>query len=112
MYINYDYIRKRASWLYEDNMDSTSYTKEIEGIIIINSMQWITRKDIHDRSDLPKDQQFLALWRGAICLIEYDYDVDLFRICNQPAYYDVYTLPLEREPKITHICLLKIPEDY
>lgn len=75
-------------------------------------MQWIARKNLHDRSDLPRNQQFLGLWRGAICLFEYDEEKDLFCMANQPSTYEVMTLPHEREPKITHICFLSRPEDY
>ena len=75
-------------------------------------MEWTTRKDVHNRSDLPKDVQFLALWKGAICLIEYDDDKDLFCMINQPSTYEVTHLPLERESKITHVCLLERPKDY
>lgn len=75
-------------------------------------MQWVTRKDINDRSDLPQDSQFLGLWKGAFCLFEYDEEEDLFCMANQPSCYEVTTLPKERESKITHICILEYPKNY
>lgn len=64
-------------------------------------------------SSLPKDRQFLALWKGAICLCELDEDDDHFYLANQPATYRTsFKLHLEREPKVTHWCELERPEDY
>lgn len=74
-------------------------------------MKWVIRKDILDRSDLPKDQPFLALWRGSICLCDYDDDDDSFYFVNYPSEYEVSKMAREREPKITHICFLEMPTE-
>ena len=72
-------------------------------------MEWIERKDVNDRSDLPKEQQFLGFFRGYIALFEYDEESNLFCMSMMPSVYEETLIPVEREPKITHICLLQAP---
>jgi len=68
---------------------------------------------VKSRDDLPKDEQFLVLWRGAISLCEYDEDCDQFCICNYPSEYETtMKVPKDRENKFTHFMLLDRPEDY
>jgi hypothetical protein len=64
------------------------------------------------RDFLPKDNQFLVLWKGIISICEYDEKDDAFWICHFPAYIGEWKLSKEREGKITHFCLLEFPADY
>lgn len=65
------------------------------------------------RDDLPKDKQFICLWKGSICLCEFDEDIGHFYIGSMPASYGgFWKLDKDRESKITHWCELSLPEDY
>ena len=56
---------------------------------------------------------FLALWKGAICLAEYDDEEGRFYIAMMPAgMAGIMKVEQERERKFTHFCELKMPEDY
>ncbi len=62
---------------------------------------------------LPKNEPFLVLWKGVICLCEYDEDIDRFYLGMMPAsYLGFWKLDVEREGKFTHFCEIKIPSDY
>lgn len=72
-------------------------------------MNWIRIED----QPLPKDRQFLALWKGGICLAEYDEEEGRFYICMFPASIaGIMRVSQERENKFTHWCELERPEDY
>lgn len=77
-------------------------------------MEWISVKDRNNvRNELPKDRVFICLWKGAICLCEFDEDVGNFYIGMMPAcYLGFWKLDRDREPKITHWMKLNIPGDY
>ena len=40
---------------------------------------------VQHEGDLPRDQQFLAVWRGITCLAEYDEELCQFWISYHPA---------------------------
>lgn len=62
---------------------------------------------------MPKDRQFLALWKGAVGLCQYDEEENAFYWCNQPAVYaGIMRVSHEREAKFTHWCDVTIPDDY
>lgn len=66
-----------------------------------------------DRNELPKNEPFLALWKGGICLVEYCEDENCFYACNLPAQSAGLTrISHEREGKFTHFCEIEFPEDY
>lgn len=75
-------------------------------------MKWITRINVNNNSDLPRDRQFLGLWKGIICLIEYDEEENRFYMANQPSSYGCSKISQERECKITHFCILEMPDNY
>lgn len=80
-------------------------------------MKWIKTDrslDIEDfRRNLPLNKPFLCLWKGVICLCEYDQDIDRFFIGMMPiSYLGFWKLDIEREKKITHYMILDLPEDY
>ncbi len=63
------------------------------------------------KKTLPKENEFLCFWKGAICLCEYDQDVDRYYIGMMPAcYLGFFKLEIEREAKITHFCALEHPK--
>lgn len=65
------------------------------------------------RDQLPKDRPFIALWKGAFCLCEYDNDLDRFIIGIMPAMYlGFWKVDPERECKFTYWAELDLPEDY
>ncbi len=73
-------------------------------------MEWIS---IENRDQLPKDNVFLALWKGAFCIVEYKEDDDHFYMGMMPACYTGFMkVDHEREGKFTHYCDLKYPPDY
>ncbi len=77
-------------------------------------MEW---QKIPDRSNarlyLPTRRPFLVLWKGTVCLCEYDDEIDHFYMGTMPAsYLGFWKLDKERESKITHWCELEMPEDY
>ncbi len=65
---------------------------------------------------IPKDRIVLALWKGTICLCEWDDGDGIkgnFWISMMPATFpDNFKIQKEREIKFTHWCELNIPEDY
>lgn len=76
-------------------------------------MDWkkVNRDD--PRSSVPKDRPFLALWKGAICLCEFDEEVNHFFIgCMPASYLGFWKLDRDREAKFTHWCELVRPEEY
>jgi len=77
-------------------------------------MEWKKVKDRNNvRSELPSDKPFLCLWKGTICLCEWDDDIKKFYIGMMPAcYLGFWPLERERETKITLYCELQMPEDY
>ena len=77
-------------------------------------MKWIKCPEgMHNgRACLPLDKQFFAIWKGCICIAEYDSDDDCFYICTLPAQYGVMKVDRERECKFTHYCEIVYPEDY
>jgi hypothetical protein len=65
------------------------------------------------RKDVPLNRQFLALWKGVICIAEYDQDEDKFYICFYPAQNaSIMKVENERENKFTHWYELTCPQDY
>jgi hypothetical protein len=73
-------------------------------------MKW---NRVKNRNDMPKIGQFLALWKGAICMAQYDEKLNQFWI----AYFPAETCGLmlvthEREDKFTHWVYVREPEDY
>ncbi len=77
----------------------------------------ISWKKINNRAaakdELPKDKPFLGLWKGVVCLCEYDEEVRRFYIGMMPAsYLGFWALDPEREGKFTHWAYIDIPEDY
>jgi hypothetical protein len=64
-------------------------------------MQWIK---INHSSELPKDGSvFLSLWKGRVCLTQYDSDEGRFYIMFEPAdYSQSWQLAQDREYKFTH----------
>ena len=67
----------------------------------------------HRKRDLlPKDRQFLALWKGTPSLMEWDGEDSTFWISFLPASMGAWKLSVEREGKITHWCDLEMPKDY
>jgi hypothetical protein len=76
-------------------------------------MDWKRVDRKNPREALPKDKVFLALWKGVICLCEFDEDIDHFYIGMMPAVYlGFWKLDKEREGKFTHWCELNMPCDY
>ena len=77
-------------------------------------MKWIKIPEGENvRLYLPKDRQFLCLFKGAICLGDYDDDSDSFYLANQPSVYQAcWKIDSEREGKIEYWCELQLPEDY
>lgn len=72
-------------------------------------MKWISVKE----KPLPKDKVFLALWKGAFVLSEYDDEIQKFCIGFLPAQMCGFAcLDKESENRITHWCELEFPEDY
>ncbi len=64
-------------------------------------------------SQLPEYKPFLVLWKGAICLCEFDVEIDRFFIGMMPAsYLGFWKLDVERESKMTHWVELQLPKDY
>ncbi len=78
------------------------------------SIEWITiPKDKNPRDLLPKDKPFLALWKGAICLCEFDEEINRFYIGMMPAsYLGFWKLDIDREKKFTHYANVELPKDY
>lgn len=64
-------------------------------------------------NDLPKDRVFLALWKGAKCLVEYDEEDHLFYLAMMPAQTcGIMRVPQDREMKFTHWADIEWPENY
>ena len=78
-------------------------------------MNWkkITDKK-NPRSEIPKDgNSFLVLWKGQICLLQYDSDLDKFWGCVEPyVTRKVWLLDEENELKISYWIPLKKPDGY
>ena len=55
-------------------------------------MEWIK---ITEKTQLPLEGQFLAIWKGRICIVEYDEDLDRFEICFEPAQTGTYRIEPE-----------------
>lgn len=75
-------------------------------------MEWIKLPDdFHNgRTYFPLATQFLAIWKGQICLVDYDEEMDRFILCMLPSQYPgVMIVSRERECKFTHFCELKRP---
>ncbi len=73
-------------------------------------LNWIK---VNHKSELPKDRVFLSLWKGAICLTEFDDEEGRFYLCMFPASMaGIMQVAQEREGKFTHWCELTKPEDY
>lgn len=77
-------------------------------------MEWVAiPKSAEPRQYLPLQDQFLALWKRAIFMVQFDEDEKCFFMCNQPSEYPgVMKLDREREAKFSHYCLLERPKDY
>lgn len=74
-------------------------------------INWHSVKD----KPLPRDNRgvFIALWKGCVCLTEYDEDEDRFYISMMPAtHMGSWQVHQEREGKFTHWCEANLPEDY
>ena len=72
----------------------------------------IAWKPVNNRNDMPFKGQFLALWKGAICLAEYDEELNQFWIIFFPAQNSVMLVAHEREKKFTHWAPIEYPVDY
>lgn len=56
---------------------------------------------------------FLALWRGCICLCQFNEEENLFFLCIRPGNEGlVAAISNEREGKFTHMILWERPRDY
>lgn len=77
-------------------------------------MEWIKIPDNeYARNYLPKNEPFLALWKGTYCITEFDDEDDHFYICFLPAQMSgIIKVDHEREAKFTHYCKLELPKDY
>lgn len=77
-------------------------------------MNWIKISDRNNaRFYLPKNKPFIGLWKGSICLCEFDEELDHFYLGMMPgSYLGFWKLDKEREAKFTHYCLVEIPDDY
>ena len=77
-------------------------------------MEWIAiPKSIEPRQYLPMGSVFLALWKGAFVIAEFDKDANCFYICCLPAQMaGIMKVDREREGKFTHYCKLEFPKDY
>lgn len=65
------------------------------------------------RAVIPKDKDFLGLWKGTISLCHYCTEENKIFIGFLPAEtYGFWPLSREREGKITHFCELLFPSDY
>lgn len=63
-------------------------------------MNWIEVK--HD-SELPRDERpFLAVWKGRICLVQYDAEDRRFHICFEPSWTGTFVINQDRVHKFTH----------
>jgi hypothetical protein len=72
-------------------------------------MHW---QKVIDRNSMPKDRQFIALWKGIPCISEYEEDSNTFFVCFHPSVYGVMHVDSDREMKFTHWCEIFLPEDY
>lgn len=77
-------------------------------------MDWIKIKNRDNAiQELPKDRVFLSIWKGAICLTEFDEEERVFYISMFPASLaGIMQVSQEREGKFTYWCELSLPEDY
>lgn len=76
-------------------------------------MDWIKIKDCQNaRAEMPQEKQFLAIWKGAVCLCQFDEIEEVFAICYYPASYESFVVSPEREIKFTHWAEIPLPEDY
>lgn len=77
-------------------------------------MKWNKVPDhCRSREVLPKDGEFLALWKGSICLCEYSMEENCFWIAMYPSQQAGFMrVSHDREGKFTHWCQLELPEDY
>jgi len=80
-------------------------------------MKWIaTNRDLYRedfKKTLPLDSPFLCLWKGTVCICEYEEEEDHFYIGMMPACnLGFWKLDRERERKITHYMRLELPDDY
>ncbi len=65
------------------------------------------------RNQIPLDRPFLAIWKGAFAICEYDEQLDKFFICYLPAQYSgPGSIDKEAEGKFYYWCDLEYPEDY
>lgn len=76
-------------------------------------IQW---KEINSPDELPRDEKsFLAIWKGRICIAQYDEDKNCFFISFDPSdIVHSWEIAKDRERKFTHICILTpdaYPED-
>lgn len=64
-------------------------------------MEWIS---VNGSQELPRDESvFLAIWKGRICMTQYDKDEGRFFIMFDPAIYGAsWMLSQDRECKFTH----------
>ncbi len=75
-------------------------------------MKWI-KNNFEDGRELPKDgRDFLALWKGRICIAAFDEDMGRFYICFDPISGVSCRVSQDRERKFTHWAKLEYPEDY
>lgn len=73
-------------------------------------MNW---KKVESREDLPKKRPFISLWKGLICITEYDDEQDKFWIMFSPYVYErPWIIPHDRESKFSHYVPLDYPEAY
>lgn len=62
--------------------------------------EWIA---VNSRDSLPKEVNFLCMWKGCVAMAEYDEDIDKFIIVLACGYgLNSFDLIEERERKITH----------
>lgn len=70
-------------------------------------MNWIKVNSINE---LPQDEVFISLYRGQMCLTQYDDEEGLFYVSRQPAYYlESFSVPKDLNHKFEYYCLLSYP---
>lgn len=68
---------------------------------------------VANSSDLPRDgNTFISLWKGRICLTQYDTEEEAFYIMFEPAEYaSPMKVSEDRENKFTHLMHINDPTE-
>jgi hypothetical protein len=71
-------------------------------------MNWIK---VNHPSELPKDKEFFAIWKGAFCIAEYDHDESRFYMSFLPAQTtSTMKVDSDREAKFHFYCIPEYPD--